>query len=306
MLLIRFVIFLSDALSDFLSKNCPYISGAISFYFLFSFFPLVLGFISIMGYLSGSEEQQVKLADTITSIIPVSQVFVSDLVGDIVSSRALTGITGLIALFWASTAAFGAIRKGINSAWGINKTRPFIEERIIDFSLVLGAGLMLMFILFIPAVLAFGKEIIDVYSEIVEIDFELGLFWQIIERLVIPILTFITFLSLYKFLPNTQVRFSDVWSGALFSTVAFEIAKLIVVWYVGVAPIYNTVYGTVGAIMALMAWVYISALILLFGALISSRIASHPSRIKGDNVIKIVWYTLTCVRLRVKLLAEQE
>ena len=80
---------------------------------------------------------------------------------------------------------------------------------------------MLMFILFIPAVLAFGKEIIDVYSEIVEIDFELGLFWQIIERLVIPILTFITFLSLYKFLPNTQVRFSDVWSGALFSTVAF-------------------------------------------------------------------------------------
>ena len=275
MLLIRFVIFLSDALGDFLSKNCPYISGAISFYFLFSFFPLVLGFISIMGYLSGGEEQQVKLADTITSIIPVSQGFVSDLVGDIVSSRALTGITGLIAL-------------------------------IIDFSLVLGAGLMLMFKLFIPAVLAFGKEIIDVYSEIVEIDFELGLFWQIIERLVIPILTFITFLSLYKFLPNTQVRFSDVWSGALFSTVAFEIAKLIVVWYVGVAPIYNTVYGTVGAIMALMAWVYISALILLFGALISSRIASHPSRIKGDNVIKIVWYTLTCVRLRVKLLAEQE
>ena len=120
MLLIRFVIFLSAALSDFLSKNCPYISGAISFYFLFSFFPLVLGFISIMGYLSGSEEQQVKLADTITSIIPVSQGFVSDLVGDIVSSRALTGITGLIALFWASTAAFGAIRKGINSAWGIN------------------------------------------------------------------------------------------------------------------------------------------------------------------------------------------
>lgn len=306
MVLIRFIIFLSDALSDFLSKNCPYISGAISFYFLFSFFPLVLGFISITGYLSGGEEQQVKLAETITSIIPVSQGFVSELVGDIVSSRAITGITGLIALFWASTAAFGAIRKGINSAWGINKTRPFIEERIIDFSLVLGAGLMLMFILFIPGVLAFGKEIIDAYSEITEIDFELGLFWKFIERLLVPILTFITFLALYKFLPNTEVRFSDVWSGALFSTISFEIAKLIVVWYVGVAPIYNTVYGTVGAIMALMVWVYISALILLFGALISSRIATHPLRTKEDNIFKIIWYTLTCVRLRVKVLAEKE
>ena len=304
MFFIRFIIFIGDALSDFLSKNCPYISGAISFYFLFSFFPLVLGFMSITGYLRGGEEQQIKLADTITSIIPVSQEFVSGLVGDIVKSRAITGITGLIALFWASTAAFGAIRKGINSAWGINKTRPFIEERIIDFSLVLGSGLMLMLILVIPAILAFGKEIMEAYSAITEI--ELALFWKFIERLVIPILTFTTFLSLYKFLPNTDVKFSDVWAGALFATIAFEIAKLVVVWYVGIAPIYNTVYGTVGAIMALMAWVYISALILLFGALITSRISTHPSRSKGHNIIKIIWYTLTCVRLRVKILAEND
>ncbi len=304
MFFLRFIVFVGDSLNDFLSKNCPYISGAISFYFIFSFFPLMLGFISITGYLSGGEEQQEKLAETILSIIPVSQGFVSELVGDIVSSRAITGLTGIIALFWASTAAFGAIRKGINSAWGINKTRPFIEERIIDFSLVLGAGLMLMFILLIPAVLSFGKEIMQVYSNITEI--ELALFWYFIERLVIPLLTFITFLCLYKFLPNTEVRFFDVWSGALFSTVSFEIAKLIVVWYVGVAPIYNTVYGTVGAIMALMAWVYISALILLFGALISSRIASHPLRIKGDNVFKIFWYTLTAVRLRVKVITEKD
>jgi len=304
MFFIRFIIFVGDALSDFLSKNGPYISGAISFYFLFSFFPLVLGLTSITGYLSGGEEQQVKLADTITSIIPVSQGFVSELVGDIVRSRAITGITGLIALFWASTAAFGAIRKGINSAWGINKTRPFIEERIIDFSLVLGVGLMLMLILVIPAILAFGKEIMETNSAITEI--ELALFWKFIERLVIPILTFITFLSLYKFLPNTDVKFSDVWAGALFATIAFEIAKLAVVWYVGIAPIYNTVYGTVGAIMALMAWVYISALILLFGALITSRISTHPSRLKGHHIIKIIWDTLTCVRLRVKVLAEND
>ena len=73
----------------------------------------------------------------------------------------------------------------------------------------------------------------------------------------ILLFSFLTFLVLYRFLPNTEVRFNDVWLGALLAALAFEGAKWAFVWYVGSFAHYNVVYGSVGAILALLTWVYL-------------------------------------------------
>jgi len=112
-------------------------------------------------------------------------------------------------------------------------------------------------------------------------------------------LGFLTFLVLYRFLPNTDVRLSDVWLGALGASAAFEGAKWGFVWYVTTFPVYNVVYGSVGAIMALLTWVYVSAIILLFGALVTSRYAAYADRVMEDNGLKLLWIGLSRVRLRV-------
>jgi membrane protein len=302
MLFVRFVLFCTDTVNEFLSRNCPHISGAIAFYALFSFFPLVLAVISVAGFLSGSEERQSRLAQDIAEVVPVSTKFVEETVQGVVSARAITGIVSILPLLWAASAAFGAVRKGINAAWGIKATRPFLRERMMDFTLVLGAGVLLMGALFITPIFTFLKEITDTVAP--EADLATDAFWSLMAQLLTPVLSFLTFLLLYRFLPNTRVRLSDVWLGALLAAIAFEGAKWGFVWYVKTFPIYNAVYGTVGAIMALLTWVYVSAIILLFGALVTSRYASYPSRVRGEQGIKLLWTGLKRVRLRVVAIPE--
>ena len=128
MYFVRFVLFCTDAVNDFLNKNCPYVAAAIAFYSLFSFFPLVLAIISIYGFVLGPQAEGSKLAQDIAEVVPVSTEFVSTTVRGVVSARTITGIASVIALLWASSAAFAAMRKGINAAWGITRTRPFLRE----------------------------------------------------------------------------------------------------------------------------------------------------------------------------------
>ena len=297
MYFVRFVLFCTDAVNDFLGKNCPYIAGAISFYFLFSFFPLVLAVISIYGYILGPRAQEVELARDIAEVVPVSTEFVSSTVQGIVSARAITGIASILGLLWAASAAFGAIRKGINAAWGIRRTRPFLRERMMDIALVLSAGLLMMVVLFITPFMAFLREITDAVAP--EANWVGNLFWGMAAQVLTPVITILSFLALYRFMPNTKVTLGDVWIGALPAALAFEGAKWGFVWYVKTFPVYNVVYGSVGAIMALLTWVYVSAIIVLFGALVTSRYAAYAARVRDVRGLRLVWAGLSRVRLRV-------
>ena len=293
----RFVLFCADLVNDFLAKNCPHIAGAIAFYALFSFFPLVLAVISVAGIVLGPGAEQERLVGELAGVIPVSTAYVTETVHGVVAARAITGVAGILGLMWAASAAFGAIRKGINAAWGIKKTRPFLRERLIDFTLVLSAGLIMTFVLFVTPIFAFSREITDAIAP--EGDVASDFFWTLAPQLLTPLLSLLSFVLLYRFLPNTEVKLGDVWFVALLASAAFEGAKWGFVWYVKTFPVYNVVYGSVGAIMALLTWVYVSAIILLFGALVSSRYTAYAATVKDVQGFKLMWTGLSRVRLRV-------
>ncbi len=297
MYFVRFVLFCTDVVNDFLSKNCPYVAAAISFYSLFSFFPLVLAIISIYGFVLGPQAEGSELAQDIAEVVPVSTEFVSSTVRGVVSARTITGIASVIALLWASSAAFAAMRKGINAAWGITRTRPFLRERLMDFALVLSGGALMIVILFLTPIFAFLREITDAVAP--EADVASDFFWGLTSQTLTPILTFVTFLAMYRYLPYTKVTLSVVWIGALPAALAFEGAKWGFIWYVKTFPIYNIVYGSVGAVMALLTWVYVSAIILLFGALVTSRYASYAAQEREVHGLRLVRAGLSRVRLRV-------
>lgn len=300
MAFVRFVLFCADTVNDFLNKNCQYIAGAISFYTLFALFPLLLAVTSILGFVLGprAEQSQIEMARSMAEVLPVSSEFISEAVEGVVRSRHITGLFSVVGLLWAATAAFGAIRKGINAAWGVNRPRPFLKERLIDFALVLGAGVVLLVVLFSSPAVGVLKEITSVLAP--ESEFFSAVIWDLITALLSPTMTFLTFLVLYRFLPNTDVRFHDVWLGALLASLAFEGAKWAFVWYVSSFAHYNVVYGSVGAILALLTWVYLSAIIVLFGALVTSRFAGYASSIPSERQSqKTFWTGFSRVRLRV-------
>ena len=298
MYFVRFVLFCTDAVNDFLNKNCPYIAGAISFYTLFSLFPLFLVVVLFLGWVL-PDADRLELARNIADIIPVSTEVVSQTVESMADNSALTGIFVILGLIWASTAAFAAMRKGINAAWGINRTRPYLKERLMDISLVLGAGVILIVVLATGPALGILTEINSAMA--LEADLAGDLLLDLLAQLLSPLLSFATFLLLYRYLPNTEIRFRDVWLGALFASIAFDGANWGFVWYVSTNLVdYNVVYGSVGAVLALLTWVYVSAIIVLFGALVTSRYAACASTRRTDEQgLKILWTGLSRVRLRV-------
>ena len=251
--------------------------------FLLSLFPLALAAITILGYFSRSPDVGARVTQAIADIFPVSGQVVSDTIQGVSQGWGTAGAIAVIGLLWSGMAVFGAVRKSLNTAWGIKQPRPFLRERLMEFLMMLGLGALLIISLGLTAafkviqranISGFGERFLSN-----------GLFWHAILILTSVAVTFVAFLLLYKFVPNTRVRWRHVWVGALAAAALIEIAKNTFVWFLGHFATYNIVYGSVSTIIVMMIWSYISAMILLFCAkLISAFIKMRPLPTPEANI----------------------
>ncbi|HUV52232.1 MAG TPA: YihY/virulence factor BrkB family protein [Dehalococcoidia bacterium] len=276
--LLFFVIMMKQAVHEFLTDNCTHLAAAISYYLLLSLFPLLLAAITILSFVSRDPNIEAKVTQTIAEIVPVSGDFISATIKEVSLGVGAAGAIATIGLIWTGMAVFNAIRKSLNTAWGIKTPRSFMRERLIELLMMVGFGALLLVSIGVTTafkivrganISIFGQQLADV-----------GFIWQALIVLASTIIAFIAFLFLYKFIPNTNARWRYVWLGALVAAILFEIVKDIFVWFVGHFATYNLVYGTTGTIIALMSWSYISAVIMLFCA----KLISIYPRMKSSGV----------------------
>jgi len=257
-----FATMMKRAVQEFLTDNCSHLAAAISYYLLLSLFPLALAAISILSYVSRSPDVQANVTKAITDVLPVSGDFVSTTIRDVAPGWGAASAIGIVGLLWAGTGVFNATRKSLNTAWGIKQPRSFLRERLIEFIMMLGLGVFLIVYVGMTAAFNFFQSTNVLGGRFVEG----GIFWESMVILASIAIAFVGFFLLYEFIPNTRVPWRHVWVGALIAAVLFEIVKNIFVWFVGKFATYNLVYGSIGTIIALMTWSYISAMILLFCA----------------------------------------
>lgn len=266
--------FIASNFNEFLAKNGPYMSAAIAYYAFFSLFPLSLALIAVFSLFLGIPDFEEKLITGLREQIPVlaeaDDEFLSNFFDSISKGRFAGGVVAVIGLFWVSQQVFSAIRKSINVIWGINKTRPFLTERLMDLGLMFGAASLLFASVFITAV----QELSAIWLPDAPISDPV--LWQRLAVFLPLVLTFTVFLILYWWLPNTKLRFKEVWPTALVGAAAFEISKVIFVFYLrNMSDVTTSIYGGVSAIIVLMIFVYVSAIILLVGAMLTSRYAFY-------------------------------
>lgn len=263
------------AVNEFLADNCPHLAAAISYYLLLSLFPLVLAAISVLGFLLRSPDVEARVIQAVTDFIPGSASFVPGIVSDVADARGAAGAIATVGLIWAGMGVFNAIRKSLNTAWGTKQPRPFLLERLMEFGMMLGVGVLM--VLSLALTTAF-KIIREASLPILGQHFMQGdLLSQAAVIGTSVFVTFLGFLFVYKFVPNTRVYWRHAVVGALVAAVLFEIVKDAFVWFVGNFGTYNIVYGSVGVVVALLTWVYVSAVIFLFCAkLISTYAKTRP------------------------------
>ena len=267
-------------IKEFLDLNCHLIASSISFYTLFAIFPLILLATSILGFILGTNDTS-QLADfsvNLAKFLPVSKDFISDTIYGISIDRPLSGTFGVVALAWASTSVFATIRKGINITWGINKTRNIIQEKLIDFMLVVIVSILLIFGLLSGPILSIAIELIRYFLPDSEIFTQL--FWNISSKVIFPTMSFLTILFLYTYIPYTKINIKEIIPFALLTAFVFNLGNFAFIEYLKISTHYNLVYGSIAGILALLTWVYISSLILLFGSFLSSKYIQNKS---SDN-----------------------
>ena len=268
----KWVLFFRDVVNEFLTDNCPHLAASISFYVLLSLFPLTLALISVLGFLSHSPEIQARVIDAIGTFLPVSRDFITSSIESVVSTRAITGVIGVIGLIIGGNAVFTAVRKSLNAAWGIRQPRPFLTERLVEFGMLLGAAILIFLSIALTSALSIVQQ-----QNITVFGTNSGLFWNLITGGITTVIVFVVFLLLYKFVPNTKVHWRDIWLGAILAAIGFEVTTSVFVWYIANFVHYNLIYGPIGSLVALMIWVYVSAVIFLFCAKLTAVHSRKPA-----------------------------
>lgn len=249
-------------------------AASIAYYALFSLFPLLIFLIIIGSTVLEIEQVQEQVLTFVGEVFPASKELVANNIQQVLRLRGAVGIIGIIGLLWSATAVFTALVRNINRAWHTAAPRNLLVGRLIALSMV-GILVLLLLLSFLAA------TAIRILSQ-----FEILLWagtpitqtttWAILSRMVPWLLTFLIFQGLYRWVPNTEVKWSEAFWGALFATTAWEFTKAAFGWFIS-SGLTNQrlIYGSLGAVVALLLWVYLTALITLLGAHLSAAITHH-------------------------------
>jgi membrane protein len=262
----KIVVLLKKTVQEFTTDNCPLLAAAISYYLLLSMFPFLLAVTSLSSFFIDKPALQEQIFQAFTYLIPVSQDFILNAVNSVIDERGAIGIISIILLLIGCTAFFGSLRKSLNTAWGIHKS-SLIRSQLTNFAMILGAVLLLFVSHFITIILNISENMLSTvtYQPVTNL-----VLLHILVVIINIALAFLVFLVSYKFIPERRIRWRDVWAGALLGAVCFESITILFILYLDTFNPYNLIYGSIGAVIALLIWTYLAALIFLFFAKISA------------------------------------
>ncbi len=281
----RFLLTLSRrSVEEFFDDSCTQMAAAISYYVLFSLFPLLIFLVGVLGLFLQDSQLQRDIIDAVLDFIPLSEDEgrgeVTEAVEGVagVGSGAL-GLFGLVGMAWSGSNMFGIIRRSINTAYDLEYQRPLVQQKLLDLAMVAGMGAFFLVSIgatgFLRVVLQRSEDI----RHLGDAAEQAGFAWDATSFLIPLALSFLVFTFLYWVVPAAKVRLRDVWLGALVAAILFEVAKVGFSIYLENFSNYDLVYGSLGAVAAFLFWVYLAANILLFGAEVASE---YPRVLRGD------------------------
>lgn len=280
----RFIKTLGErSVREYLKDDCGQLAASISYYALFSLFPLLIFAVSVAGLVIRDRGVQDDIINEVLKNIPLNESDGRNSVTEAVrgvgdSSRGALGLLGLIGMAWAGSSLFGALRKALNTAFDDSESkRPFVPQKAIDLGLVLAlAGFFLLSIgatAFLRIVRANSTHL-GALGDAAE---NTGLLWDAASYAIPLVFSFIAFTALYCLVPSRLRSPLEVWPGALIAAPVFEVAKLGFSFYIENFTSYEVVLGSLGAVAAFLFWLYVSANIMLFGAEVAAEYPRVPS-----------------------------
>jgi len=260
---------ISHSLHQFHENDLFTSAAAMSYFGLMTLFPALLLLFALSNRLAAGTQMLAH----VVQVYPGSSKFLHETVQSL--SGISTGIIiscGLIVM-WAGSWVFAVVERALNRIWG-TMPRTFLHGRALTLGMIGIVGLLLSVSVLVTSVLLALQEIAGRLSPRQLESYRLlssvgSVFWQVVFALVSLLVTFTLFAIVYRFMPNAHVAVRDTIPGAVIAGLLWEGAKYVFAWSLNYLD-YNQVYGSVGAVVAVLVWGYVSSLVLLFGAQLTS------------------------------------
>jgi membrane protein len=255
------------ALKAWWKDDAPRLGAALAYYTLFALAPVLLIAIAIAGQFFGPEAVRGEIVRQVEGLMGREaatgiQTLLEGASGH--HSGTLAAILGTLTFLITASGAFLELQTALNTIWRVKPradapVKRFLLNRAQSFGLVLAIGFLLLVSLVVSAGVSAAAGWLQ---NAVQID---PLIWNAANAVISLAVATVLFALLFKYLPDVELRWRDVWAGAVATSLLFTIGKFFIGLYIARSSTASS-YGAAGSILVLLIWVYYSAQIVLLGA----------------------------------------
>ncbi len=271
---------LKEAGTQWVADKAPRLGAALAYYTIFSIAPLIVIAIGVAGMVFGQEAARGQIAGQVEHLVgkqggEAVQTMVEQ--AGQPSKGTLGTVLGVTMLLFGAAGLFGQLQDALNTIWEV-QPKPgrglwgLIRDRFLSLSMVLGVTFLLLVSLLVSTALAAVGGVLG--------DWQTGVVGQAITTVFDLLVITVLFALIYRFLPDAEIAWRDVWLGAALTAALFTVGKLLIGLYLGRAGVASA-YGAAGSLAVLLVWLYYAAQIFLFGAELTKAYANRcGSRLK--------------------------
>ncbi len=259
----------SHAIHQFHDNDLFTSAAAMSYFGLMALFPALLLMLAISNQIAAGNEMLSHAVD----VYPGSTKFLRETIRSFSALGVGSIITCTILVLWAGSWVFSVIERALNRIWG-STSRSFWHGRALTIGMIGSVGLLLSLSVLVTSVLVGLREMtgrlsprqIEHYPLLISVG---SAFWQVVFAALSYLITVTLFVLVYRFMPRAPVTLRNTLPAAFVGGLLWELAKYVFAWSLNYFH-YDQIYGSVGAVVAVLTWSYVSSLILLFGAQLSA------------------------------------
>ncbi|AYD39374.1 YihY/virulence factor BrkB family protein [Clostridium fermenticellae] len=246
------------------------LSSQLAYGFIFAFFPFMIFLMTLIGY---SPISSGNVLDGLDRLLPDEALYlIKTTVIEVVDSRKSNLMSfSLIFTIWSVSSGFDAVIKGINKAYDEKENRSYFKLKLISILFTFELTVMILILIFL---LVFGQIIGNSIASKYGFSYQFKVIWNFARYAIIISTTIFIFASLYHYTPSKRLAWSDVMPGSFFATIGLILVSIGFAYYVNTFTNYSLLYGSIGAVIVFLTWLFLMSIIILLGGEINAIFVS--------------------------------
>lgn len=245
------------------------LASQLAYSLIFSFFPFLIFLMTLVGYSPISSEE---VLSGLNKILPYTTLeLIKNTIVEVVETKNghLLSLSLIITL-WTSAGGFNAVIRGLNKAYDEAEHRSIFKVQLIAILCTLGVALVIIITILL---LVFGQTLGRLLAIRLGLSYQFQVTWNVVRYIIILLSTIFIFASLYHYTPCRRLTWGEVIPGAIFSTMGLVLVSMGFAFYVNNFGNYSRIYGSIGAVIVLLTWLFLLAIIIIMGGEINATLA---------------------------------